>query len=111
MTELLNTELINAGIVDVTMAEGVGRSNAVAASRDLEDDENFDQKTVAKRGTLKAARLVLRPKIITNTTTDGRKRIVVRTFVMDMGDIHSGTIMWKFNKQLGFVKEKAVIGW
>ena len=63
MTDMINEALLNAGKVDVTMAEGTGRSKAIAASRDLEDDENFDQKTVARRGTLQAARLVLRPKV------------------------------------------------
>ena len=111
MTDMLNEALLNAGKVDVTMAEGAGRSKAIAASRDLEDDENFDQKTVAQRGTLLAARLVLRPKVISNTVNDGGKKAVVRTFVMDMADIKTGLIMWKYTKQLGFMKEKGTLGW
>ncbi len=111
MTDMLNEALLNAGKVDVTMAEGAGRSKAIAASRDLEDDENFDQKTVAQRGTLQAARIVLRPKVISNTVNDGGKKAVVRTFVMDMADIKTGLIMWKYTKQLGFMKEKGTLGW
>ena len=111
ITDMLNEELINAGKVDVTMAEGTGRTQAIANSRKLEDDDNFDQKTVSKRGTLQAARLVLRPKVISNTVRDGSKTAVVRTFVMDMADINTGLVMWKFSKQLGFMKERGTVGW
>ena len=111
MTDMLNEALINAGKVDVTMAEGAGRTKAIAESRTLEDDENFDQKTVAPKGTLQAARLVLRPKVTSNTVRDGNRKAVVRTFVMDMADIRTGLVMWKFTKQLGFMKERGTFGW
>ena len=111
MTDMLNEALLNAGIVDVTMAEGAGRTKAIAASRELENDDNFDQKTVAKRGTLQAARIVLRPKVISNLVQDGSRKAVTRTFVMEMADIQTGLIMWKFTKQLGFMKEKGTFGW
>ena len=104
LTDLLNEYLINEGKVDVIMAEGAGRTQAIANSRKLEDDDNFDQNTVAQRNTLQAARLVLRPKVISNEVRDGNRRAVVRTFVMDMADIKTGLIMWKFSKQLAFMK-------
>ncbi len=111
ITDLLNTELLNSGRVRITMAEGQGRSKAIAQSRALEDDDNFNQSTVAKRGTLLAARLILRPKVDSNVTHSGRKRVEVRTFVLEMADIHTGMVEWKFVKQLGFMKKKAVVGW
>lgn len=111
LTDMLNEALLNAGIVDVTMAEGAGLSTAIANSREIENDDNFDQKTVAQRGTLQAARIVLRPKIISNVVNDGRRKVVARTFVMDMGDIRTGLTMWKYTKQLGFVKKRGIVGW
>ncbi len=111
ITSMLNEALLNAGKVDVTLAEGADKTRAVAASRDLENDDNFDQNTVAKRGTLQAARLILRPKVISNTVTDNGKRVVVRTFIMDMIDVKTGLVMWRFSKQLGFIKEKGTFGW
>lgn len=111
LTDMINEELLNAGKVDVTMAEGAGRTGAIAASRELANDDNFDQSTVAKRGTLQAARLVLRPKVISNTVRDGSKKAVVRTFVMEMADIKTGRIIWKFSKQLGYMKERGTFGW
>ena len=111
ITDMLFEELLNSGKVDVTMAEGAGRTQAIAASRDLEYDENFDQSTVAKRGTLQAARLVLRPKVTSNSVTDDGKRAVTRTFVLEMADVQTGLVMWKFTKQLAFMKKKSSVGW
>ena len=111
ITDMLFEELLNSGKVDVTMAEGAGRTQAIAASRDLEYDENFDQSTVAKRGTLQAARLVLRPKVTSNSVRDGNTRAVTRTFVLEMADVQTGLVMWKFTKQLAFMKKKSSVGW
>ena len=111
ITDMLFEELLNSGKVDVTMAEGAGRTQAIAASRDLEYDENFDQSTVAKRGTLQAARLVLRPKVTSNSVRDGNTKAVTRTFVLEMADVQTGLVMWKFTKQLAFMKKKSSVGW
>ena len=75
------------------------------------DDENFDQKTVAKRGTLQAARLVLRPKVISNLTNDGSRKVIVTSFTMDMADINTSLVMWKYTKRLGYQKERGMTGW
>ena len=111
ITDMLFEELLNAGKVDVTMAEGAGRTQAIAASRDLEYDENFDQSTVAKRGTLQAARLVLRPKVTSNSISDNGTRAVTRTFVLEMADVQTGLVMFKLTKQLAFMKKKSSVGW
>ena len=111
LTDLINEALFNANVVDVTMAEGAGRTSAIANSRDLENDDNFDQSTVAKRGTLQAARLVMRPKVISNKVREGNRIVVTRTFVMDMVDIQTGLVMWKKSRQLGFMQKKGTFGW
>ena len=111
LTDLLSEALLNSGIVDVTIAEGADLQTAIAASRNMEMDPNFNQATVAQRGTLQAARIVLCPKVISSEVQDGRTRAVVRTFVLEMGDIKSGLLMWKFTKQLGFMKKHGVIGY
>ena len=111
LTDLLSEALLNSGIVDVTIAEGADLQTAIAASRNMEMDPNFNQATVAKRGTLTAARIVLCPKVISSEVQDGRTRAVVRTFVLEMGDIKTGLLMWKFTKQLGFTKKRNVLGY
>lgn len=111
MTDMLNEVLLNSGKVDITMAEGVGRSAAIGNSRNLEDDDNFAQSTVAKRGRLKAARLIMRPKVISNKVSDGAAKVVTRTFVIEIADIDTGMIMFRVTKQLGFVKHGSAFGY
>lgn len=111
LTDLLSEALLNSNIVDVTIAEGADLQTAIAASRDLELDPNFNKATVAQRGTLEAARIVLCPKVISSEVQDGRTKAVVRTFVLEMGDIKTGKLMWKFTKQLGFTKKRPVLGY
>ncbi|MBP5671780.1 MAG: hypothetical protein J6X49_05285 [Victivallales bacterium] len=111
LTDLLEEALINSGIVDVSKVEGADLDASIGRSRDLEDDDNFDQKTVAQRGTLVAARIALRPKVISSEVREGRTIDVTRTFVLEMIDIKTGSVMWKFTKQIGFVKTRARVGY
>ena len=110
LTDLLNDALLKKGIVDVTMAEGAELTTAIGGSRNVAYDANFNQATVAKQGTLIAARLVMRPKVISNLTRDGSTRNVVRTFKVEMADISTGMVIWSFTRQLGFVKSRGIIG-
>ena len=110
ITDAVSEVLLNSGKVEVSLAEGSNRTGAIAASRDVAHDANFNASTVAKAGRLIAANLVLRPKVVSNEVRDGRTRATVRTFVMDMADIDTGLVMWKFSRQLGFTKTKRVLG-
>ncbi len=111
ISDTLFEELLNSDKVEVTMAEGQGRTQAIANSRDIQFDDNFNQKTVAKKGTLIAANLVMRPKIVSQETRDGRARNIERFFVMDMAEIENGLVMWKYSKPLGFVTTRGAVGW
>lgn len=93
------------------MVEGAGRTQAIANSRDIQFDDNFNQNTVAKKGTLIAANLIMRPKIVSQETRDGRARNIERFFVMDMAEIANGLVMWKYSKSLGFVTTRGAVGW
>lgn len=111
LTDIVKRELINSGVVNVTLAEGADRTSDIADSRQVAYDPNFNAATTAKTGTLIAARLVMRPKVISNRVYDGRRQNVVRTFVVDMADIHTGMIIWTYNKQLGFIQSRPTFGY
>lgn len=105
LTDQLMTILWNADKVDISMAEGVGAVKAISASRNLIDDENFDQSLIARENSLIAAGVVLVPKIIENAVTSNGKKVVTRTFVLKMGFIENGLVIWQYVKQLGHLEK------
>ena len=105
LTDQLMTILWNADKVDISMAEGVGAVKAISASRNLIDDENFDQSLIARENSLIAAGVVLVPKIIENAVTSNGKKVVTRTFVLKMGFIENGLVIWQYVKQLGHIEK------
>lgn len=111
ISDTLFEELLNSDKVEVTMAEGQGRTQSIGDSRLVNMDDNFNKNTTAKTGTLIAANLVMRPKIVSQETRDGRARNIERYFVMDMAEIEGGLIMWKYSKPLGFVTTRGAVGW
>ena len=111
LTDALFAALHRSGLVYVTLVEGADKSKVAAASRELENDDNFDQSTVMKRGTLVAARIVVRPKVITNKATDGNRTAYVNTFTVKMYDLKDGLLIWEDSKRLGFIKNKSTFGW
>ena len=110
ITDTIFDALSNSGKVEVTMAEGELRTKAIPDSRDVKYDSNFDPNTVAGTGTLRAADLVIRPKVTSSMVREGREQVVIRSFVLEMADIRTGLLVWSFSKQLGLVKEKPVVG-
>lgn len=97
--------------VRISRYEGVNRIAAIGASRDNEDDDNFKQETVAKRGTIEAAVLVMRPHLTSNNVSNGRKKRITRTFIIDVARIDNGEAIFTCTEQLGFSKTRGVVGW
>ena len=111
ITDTLEQELMNANIVDITMAEGAGRTQAISNSRLNINDPTFNASSVAKDNSLMSANIVLRPKVVSAMSADGRTKNVERFFVVDLADIDNGLIIWKYNKALGFTTTRSVVGW
>ena len=97
--------------VRISRYEGVERIGAIGASRANEDDDNFRQETVAKRGTIEAAVLVMRPHLTSNNVSNGRKKRITRTFMIDVARIDTGEAIFTCTKQLGFSKTRGAVGW
>ncbi len=113
--DIITEELMNSGLAKVTLAMGADRVASVAGSRALEDDDNFDQKTVAKKGALKAASLILRSKVTQNDTRAGNggfdaDSVTARLFTIDLIDVEEGTSVGRFTTRLRFVKEHKTFG-
>ncbi|MDD5597133.1 MAG: hypothetical protein PHV82_04270 [Victivallaceae bacterium] len=111
ITDEIGRALLNSGLMEVTMAAGADVRSTFADARDLKHDKNFNQTTIAKKGTLEAPSLSLEGAIISNKVKDGRKTVVVRSFNLKIADIETGKVIWTYNKSLGFGKTEGAIGW
>jgi len=111
INDVLQEVLFNSSLIDVTLAEGTGRTQSIGNSRLVEFDDNFDKSTVAKKGRLVAANIVMRPKVVSNEVRDGRMKAVDRFFVIDIADIDRGGVVFKYSRPLGFVKTRGAVGW
>lgn len=111
ITDTLERELLNADIVDVTLAEGAERTQAISNSRLNINDPTFNSAAVARDNTLMSANIILRPKVVSAMSADGRTKNVERFFVVDLANIDDGLIIWKYNKALGFTTTRDVVGW
>lgn len=110
ITSFVESQLRKSGKIRITRAEGANLEKSIGASRNVIDDPNFKESTVAKEGTINAAVLIMKPCISQNTVRAGRKRRITRTFTIEIMDINGDVIM-KCDKQLGFKKTQGVVGW
>ena len=110
ITDTLFRALSSSEMVEVTLAEGELRVKAIPDSRDNKYDSNFDPDSVARPGTIRAADLILRPKVTSSMVREGRKQVVIRSFVLEMADIRTGLLVWSFSKRFGLTKEQQVVG-
>ncbi len=113
LTERITEALMNAELVQVTTAaagDGQLRDASSAEIRDLEYDENFDQSTVQKRGTLKAPNLSLSGAIIQQQATVGRTTEVTYFITLTLTDNRNGVAVWKGTQEIGRQETKPLIG-
>lgn len=111
LNSFIENQLRKSKKVRISRYEGVERIGAIATSRDNEDDDNFRQESVAKRGTVEAAALVMRPHLTSNNVSNGRKKRITRTFMIDVARIDTGEAIFTCTKQLGFSKTRGAVGW
>ena len=110
VTDELCTALMNSGKVEVTLATGRDVSQTFNDARKLKLDKNFKRSTVAKKGTLEAPLLSLEGSIIANVVRDGRDTVQVYSFNLKMTDIHTGKVIWSYNKPFGTKKTRGLFG-
>ena len=111
LNSFIENQMRKSKTVRISRYEGVERIGAIGASRANEDDDNFRQESVAKRGTVEAASLLLRPHLSSNIVSNGRKKRITRTFMIDVARIDTGEAIFTCTKQLGFSKTRGAVGW
>ena len=84
---------------------------ASAQARQLATASDFDQKTVLKKGTLKAYDLSLSGTIIKQTASVGRARTLSYFFSLILTDNRTGEVVWKYTDELKRGDVRSAIGW
>lgn len=109
----IRTALLNSGKVYTTTAVSVGASEdpLVRDARNLRKDDEFDQSTIAAKGTLKAPDFTLSGKIIGQNVRDGHLRQSTYTFQLSLSDTKTGLEVWGDSCNVTKQGRHNTVGW
>ncbi|MBC8218326.1 MAG: penicillin-binding protein activator LpoB [Planctomycetes bacterium] len=108
----IEEELLNSGQVVMTSAVGSGADKLIHETRELRDSEEFDQDTVAKRGTLIAPELSISGKIFQrNLRYDSKRQQVEYYFQLKLSDATSGLRYWQKETLIGKRGSNKSVAW
>ena len=113
MTERLRETLFNSGKVRfTTYASGVGQTIDAATTgvRQLANDPNVKQSTVAQKGMVNAPNLSLGGVIIKQTAQYGRDNEMSYTFSLTLTDNVTGEGVWAYTKELKRQNKRGIFG-
>jgi len=92
----IEEEILNSGQAVMTSAVGSGTDKLVHETRELRDSEEFDQSTIAARGTLIAPELSISGKIFQrNIRYDKKRQQVEYYFQLKLSDAKTGLRFWQ----------------
>jgi len=92
----IEEEILNSGQAVMTSAVGSGTDKLVHETRELRDSEEFDQSTIAARGTLIAPELSISGKIFQrNIRYDKKHQQVEYYFQLKLSDAKTGLRFWQ----------------
>ena len=99
--DVFSEELHNSGKMEITKAEGAGRIQEIADSRDAV----IDSGAVAKRSSIVAADLLMRLKATSAEIRERGGREIEYVFTLEMVEVGSGISLWEYRKIMGFVSK------
>jgi len=92
----IEIEILRSGQAVMTAAVGSGTDKLIHEGRDLRDSEEFDQSTIAERGTLQAPDFSIKGKIFQrNIRYDRSRQQVEYYFQLKLSDMTTGLTYWQ----------------
>jgi len=92
----IEEEILNSGQAVMTSAVGSGTDKLIHETRELRDSEEFDQSSIAARGTLLAPELSIAGKIFQrNIRYDKKRQQVEYYFQLKLSDAKTGLRFWQ----------------
>jgi uncharacterized protein (TIGR02722 family) len=108
----IETEILNSGQAVMTSAIGPESDKLLQESRQLRDDDEFDQSTTAQRKTLIAPELTIAGKIFQRNITLSRNRQQVEYyFQLQLSDVRSGLRLWQDEVLVGKRGGNSSVAW
>ncbi len=110
LTNKITQAVRESGRATATSAVGANGApdTAVRQIRDLEDDDLFNQSTVAQRGTVVAPDMSLSGEIIQERRSQGRTSESYFLFHIVLTDLPTGLVMWEDNVEIGKQETKSI---
>ncbi|MDR2082020.1 MAG: penicillin-binding protein activator LpoB [Campylobacteraceae bacterium] len=109
----IRTSMLNSGKAVVTSAITAGGNNdeLIYQTRDLRADDEFQQDTIANKGTLLAPELSLTGKIIQQSKTIDKNKLVEFYFQLTLTNLKNGLAVWEEESVIGKVGDKKSVNW
>lgn len=110
----IRVAILNSGKAIMTTAVGVGDSvdSMSEDSRMLRGNEEFNQATIAKKGTLIAPDFSLSGKIIQRQgSIDKKKQMVDYYFQLTLTDLKTGLAYWEYESKISKVGSNKTVIW
>lgn len=112
LTNKIKRAMRNSGKAIFTNAVGTERDDTTIATRQLRGNDEFDQSTVAGKGTLLSAELGLAGRIMQRSakTTDG-DQLVEYYFQMELTNAKNGLVYWDDESVVGKLGSNDTVTW
>ncbi len=108
----IEEEVLNSGQAVMTSAVGSGTDKLIHETRELRDSEEFDQGTIAARGTLIAPELSISGKIFQrNIRYDKKRQQVEYYFQLKLSDAKTGLRFWQKEVIVGKRGSNKSVAW
>ncbi|CAI6145208.1 MAG: hypothetical protein SPLUMA1_SPLUMAMAG1_01842 [uncultured Sulfurimonas sp.] len=108
----IRIELLNSGKVYVTTAVGGGKDKMNIKSRELRDNDEFRNSSVAKKGTLIAPDMSLSGKILQRNVNMGNgQQQVEYYFMLTLTDLKNGFATWEGETIIGKRASGKAVAW
>ena len=108
----IEIEILNSEQAVMTSAVGSGTDKLIREGRELRDDEEFDQSTIAARGTLQAPHFSIKGKIFQrNIRYDRNRQQVEYYFQLKLSDMVTGLTYWQDEVIVGKRGSNKSVAW
>jgi len=112
LTKKIRIAIARSGKAVMTNAVGTERDDTTISTRQLRNNEEFDQRTIAKKGTLLNAELGLAGRILQRSarTNDG-DQLVEYYFQLELTNARNGLVYWEDETVVGKLGSNETVTW